>query len=69
MTMTLRRVRSCTECSRPVMCGQGTRHLSCSPTCIKCRQPISSQHEGLEGPMHAGSCPGTKDRTKKKAES
>lgn len=33
---------ACTECGRPVTCGQGARHLSCSPTCPACFMPMPS---------------------------
>ena len=32
----------CTECGQPVTCGQGTRHLSCSPLCPSCFGPIQA---------------------------
>lgn len=43
----------CTECRRPVLCGQGTRHLSCSPICGKCHTAITSKDDtNDDGDMH-----------------
>lgn len=34
----------CAECGRPMLCGQRRQHLSCSPRCPRCYQPIQEGH-------------------------
>lgn len=49
-----RRYPRCIECNLPVACGQGARHLSCSPTCKACYGRIpTSGHKCIKSKSEA----------------
>lgn len=65
--MSRRRLSLVCQCGSPITCGQGDRHLSCSPVCPACWQPIASIHP-TTGRVHT-TCPGSAAAKKSKAES